>query len=440
MAGEFFIDHTLAYRTATSEGKARDIRRLPLTMQNRFKEQVERIPIPSEPTRRGGFLKALAGMGERSLLKAQLGILMAHDQVPPECVEEELECAVKLFAMLGPAVEIAFSSVRPIRYMELMARSEFDIGDFLSSMDLFVERKVVFEEVPEDRKALSEELARALTGKPPEAAERLVQIVKEQLPRLKEIGIDDPAFTEPERRYLERIAIKSILYGFQGEHIRPLVDAAYPKMDPKDFGAIGERAKLRAQKINLMNVVLAYEMMRDCGMCMLFEKGDFLGLAPFDRSFYHGHISVHVASNTLLLKRLHAKSLRLGPRIVLGSDAPNELHHELQHLFDGMIGMSEDDFVGYEYRAALAEMAFTPEPWKGAESISSRLQSLVRIQGRPESVNKTIEALTDIYRKVLIRCRNDELGDRSRELLEAAYLAKVGMDYDYIIGPFRKRE
>jgi hypothetical protein len=436
MAGEYFMDPQLAYRSATAKGKARVIRMLPEKMQDRFKELIEKIPIPNNPNAKDRFLDSLGGMADKSLRNAQMKMLKTHEVVPEDMLEEELEYALRLFSTLEPAIQFAYLSPKPLAYMEMLARSNYNVEEFMGSMNFFVDRKPAFVPLTAETLTISDELARAIIAKPPEAANNLLPLVRAQLPKLKGICLDDKNLDEKEKRYVEGMAMKAILYGFEGEHIRPMVDAEYQET----HDGMSMRAQLRAAKIAMMGMGLAFEMMVNCGIFLLFENGSCVGSTGFERSFRHGMISAYVTTGDgLLIGKLKARGVRAGPNMLMLSEDPRIVQHELQHVFDGFAGIEEEK-IGYEYRARLAEMAFTPDPGAAAEGIASALTILSRAYGKDKELDKEIIALTEVYRKVIIRAKNsDDLRWMSRKHLESAYLSAAKMSYDEILAPFAKK-
>ena len=173
----------------------------------------------------------------------------------------------------------------------------------------------------------------------------------------------------------------------------------------------------------------------------------------FGKMFKEGPIEGYVVLKPERLRTYGYEALTSAdiddPTALLASEKEHTIQHELQHMFDKIIyvesalstmedgtGQTRSNLLGMEYRARLAEMAFTHDLGLVEDSMREVRDNLAEQDSPRGEMEIRVEADRLVADKVGRWRKGAALRKVTRRLLDQAYRQAYGLTYTQIVEPF----
>jgi len=335
------------------------------------------------------------------------------------------------------ALDLCARSSVPSQYALLMARFLLDTEKFGDSVSLFGgDRKIKFENIPREMRRIAREFEKLLVDGIAKNFERLVELVagaiKEAKPS-KSLSEIRKYSEKTVQEIWEEIRIsKELIVGkfiYLEEEIARIAGLPEPPFDER----FRNRERIETARTHLPSIGL-YPF-------VIFEDKIF-GFHAIQSVFRFGDVRVFTDRYKLGLgimgdqgyaNELDAFVETTGhKRQINGAN----LQHELQHVFDTLIGINECDHRE-EYRAYSGSLVFSTadQTMKEYENIWADAQDSGKsMEGHDRAKRRIASALGNPSKWKICP---QALSKEARMIFNAAYVKAVGLTYDQIVEPFR---
>lgn len=446
---------TELYDAATRGDLGQLLRTLPKAIQRRLASSLGGMSLPAKDKHRIRFLSELADLAARLLEPSRAEAvrataLLAQRGYQEGIVRPEVGLLDQTFGLIRDVAACSLRSSKPSDYLRLLSRPGVDIERLVTTMSFFAgDRRVRLRhlDMAQRRSALDME-RHARQGSRP-ALRALLSALVDRLPAAPH---DAPPH-ESDWRILEAFDVAAWMVREPLALVALLEQDHELLIEDKSLFPLREMTDRLARAREDRNVQrYAHLFLISCGLYL--ARGG--ALLRFGRMFKEGPIEGYVVLKPERLRSYGYEAVATrhidDPTVLLASDREHTIQHELQHMFDkiiyvaGAIGAGKDEseepspnLLGMEYRARLAELAFTHD------------DELVEDAMREVRDNVALEA--DASPEMRVRTRADQLvHDKlrryrraaairpvSRRLLDQAYRQAYGLTYSQIVEPFSPR-
>lgn len=367
--------------------------RLPPELLDRLKTAFEgkRIPRSKTSMPSDGYLDSLAAICRNDRMSNALRRfdLLLKMNAPEPILESEIDIMVK---RIGDVVGAAGRAHLPSAYMMFLSRPELDTVYFTAAMEVFADRRDI-----------------SFTPVDPEGMETGSEIIRS----VKESGIEGKALSDHLRDHLPGIIAKLRKEEGQGEHLQ----------SPQEL-----------MEVSRLHGECLYELLHPYGL--YFNEVEAV-LLQFKKSFTEGGIRGYVLNDPSYLREKGYGGIAIGHDFLLASDNEGVLQHELQHIFDSLIGVRGGK-IDREVRARLGAIAFS-EKGEGNDAVSLK-ERLFYNTWRKQEGDDPVYLEAD-YEVVSLMCHG-RIGqglswrERAMHHLNRFYKFSCGLTYDQIVKPF----
>jgi len=459
------------YRAVTKSKGMQKVKPLPKEIQEKFRSKLEGIQLPKDSKQRKGCLDIVTNILDKKFqLLDEHNLLSGLSEDVSYLIEDDLY-------FIATAVGLASKSSKPLDYMCFMARP-VDYERFFSSANIFLgDRKIAFEEVPEEKKSRADKIIKLISDDSEEALRELLEITKEYV-----------TYSKLDKAYAYFIA--AFVWNDEGkvlEIFRNEASELYQKY-VEDMKMVSEITHGTAvSEIDNFEFKIrrsdAHDFFEDHGFYPYDMGEKFPKLIPISKQFRVDGLKGCVVAEPEILYRGGVDGMAKIDSMIIASDSTTLIQHELQHLFDALIFnlcIYYSKPVQDEYRAYLASIAFSENPaavyrelydtslvefMKKKTSISeplseSHYEARLKIKREIERLLIQEEAgmeataringeeiLSEKLRTTILKVAEEAYdGKISSEklrtvvlkLLNEAYKNEVGLTYDEILEPFKK--
>jgi hypothetical protein len=440
------------YDAATRGDLGQLIRQLPAAIQARFESKQRGIQLPAKEKHRLRFLNEVADLSARLLEPGRAETerawaLVARRGYGGGMARAELVAIDKTFALIQRVAATAMRSPKPSDYVRLLSRPGVDIERLVSTMGFFAGDRVVRMrrlDMEQRRVALAmERLARQGSSS---ALRGLLSYIVDRIPEpssgLRPYDSDWRvlhAFDLAAGMVSDRGALARLL---RRDHATLIKDQAFFQVDE-----MAERVgKARDDEAMQRHT---HQFLVSCGIYQL-RGGQLL---RFGKMFKEGPIEGYVVLKPERLRAYGYEALTSAhiddPTALLASEKEHTIQHELQHMFDKIIyvesalrtmedgtGETRSNLLGMEYRARLAEMAFTHDLGLVEDAMGEVRDSIAAQDGDRVEMGIRVEADRLVYERMGRTKRGAALRRLARRLLDLAYRQAYGLTYSQIVEPF----
>jgi hypothetical protein len=441
------------YTAVTRGDLGQAIRKLPVSVQRRFKARLEAISLPEKEKHRLRFLGELADLAARLFEPGRADAeratgLMRRRGYREGMVRDELGAIEKTFELIRDVALVSMRSSKPSDYVRLISRPGVDIERFVSTMWFFAgDRRIRMKSLDMEQRKVALDMERLARESTADSLRALLSIIFERLPRVfpgasqfaSDWGVlqafDIAAPMVRNTRVLTQV--------LRADHEQLIRD--------KSFFLLSEMLERigRARETDLVQKH-AHDFLIGCGI-YLTDGGKML---RFGKMFKEGPIEGYVVLKPERLRSYGYEAMTTAdiddPTALLASEKEHTLQHELQHLFDKIIyvesalrtmadgtGETRRNLLSMEYRARLAEMAFTHDLELVEDAMREVHDNLGMEEpgGGDEMLIRT-EADAMVHERMGRFMRGPALKRVARSLLDQAYRQAYGLTYSQIVEPF----
>lgn len=434
------------YKATTGCDLGQSLRRLPASIQQRLASRLLGIPLPEKEKHRLRFLSELGGLSAR-LLEPSRGeaerviALMRRKGYRDSIVGDELAILEKTFELIRDIAQVAMRSSKPSDYVRLLSRPGVDVPRFVSTMSFFAgDRSVRFKQIEMDQRKQALEMERLAREGTARSLRCLLSRVVEKLPNGQ---------YSSDWRVLQAFDIVAAMIRDQRPLARVLrADHAALIKDPSFFQL--DEMKERIDRAHDTAAVQTY------AHAFLIESGIYLTepgrMLRFGKMFKQGPIEGYVVLKPERLRSYGYEAMTSAAiddaTALLACEREHTLQHELQHVFDKIIyvesalktmedgtGETRRNLLGMEYRARLAEMAFSHDP-DLVEQAMLEIRENIDLQFAEGEMAIRVEADRAVYQRMRRLKKAAALQHVARKLLDGAYRQAYGLTYTQIVEPF----
>ncbi len=436
------------YDAVTRGDLGQILRMLPGSIQRRFKARLRGILLPERDKHRIRFLYELANLSARLLEPARgeaeraIG-LMTRRGYREGMVREELEAIEKTFALIRDIATVSMGSSKPSDYLRLVSRPGVDIDRFVRTMWFFAgDRRIRIKHLDMEQRRMALEMERLARRSSSETLRALLSQIVDRIPSPRHYASDWRvlhAFDIAAGMVRDPQVLATVL---RRDHSTLIRDKAFFQLD---------EMRERIDKAREDSVVqkLTHQFLISCGI-YLTDGGKML---RFGKMFKEGPIEGYVVLKPERLRSYGYEAMTSADiddaTALLTSEKEHTMQHELQHVFDKIIyvesalrtmndgtGETRRNLLGMEYRARLAEMAFTHDLELVEESMREVRDNVVEEELTGDEMKIRVEADRLVYDKLRRYKKGDALRRVSRRLLDQAYRQAYGLTYTQIVEPF----
>ena len=440
------------YSAATRGDLGLLVRRLPASIQTRLRAKQQGIVLPVKEKHRLRFLSELADLAARLLEPGRADAERAWGVVAKRGYGEgmarsELETIEKIFTLIRDVAAISMRSSKPADYLRLLSRPGVDIPRFVSTMSFFAgDRLVRIRRLDMEQRRVALEMERFAKDCSAVALRALLSHIVDRIPEPAHgarpydsdwrvlHAFDLAAGMVRDPRALGRL--------LRRDHGTLMKDKAFFQVDEM----VDRIAKARNDEAMQRHT---HQFLISCGI-YLAKGGHML---RFGKMFKEGPIEGYVLLKPERLRTYGYEALTSAdiddPTALLASEKEHTIQHELQHLFDKIIyvesalstmedgtGQTRSNLLGMEYRARLAEMAFTHDLDLVEDAMREVRDNLAEQDTPRDEMEIRVEADRLVADKVGRWRRGDALRRVTRRLLDQAYRQAYGLTYTQIVEPF----
>jgi hypothetical protein len=434
------------YDAVTRCDLGQNIRKLPIAVQNRLRERLQGISLPEKQKHRLRFLSELGGLSARLLEPGRgeaerITALMRRSGYRESIVCEELSALEKTFELIRDVALVAMRSSKPSDYLRLLSRPGVDVPRVVSTMWFFAgDRSIRFKQIEMDQRKEALEMERLARAGTASALRTLLSHVIEKLP--------SGQYTS-DWRVLQAFDIVASMIRDTRPLCRVLRSDHHVLIKDPSFFQLDEM-KERIDRAHETAAVqrYAHEFLIDCGI-YLAEAGKML---RFGKMFKQGPMEGYVVLKPERLRSYGYEAMTSAaiddPTALLACEREHTLQHELQHVYDKIIyvesalktmedgtGETRQNLLGMEYRARLAEMAFTHD-LELVEQAMSEVRENVDLEFTGGEMAIRVEADREVYQRMSRLKKGAALQRVARRLLDGAYRQAYGLTYTQMVEPF----
>ncbi len=412
-------------------------RKLAETIQRRFEAKLEGIQLPEDPARRKTFIECACEIFKN--LGGQFWIerseRMAELNAPDNILEGNLEILEKKLDRLREIIDICRNSSGQMDYLQFIGRFNFNIHFFLSSVGLFAEdRKPVFSDVPEEKKAVGMEMLRLIKDGSRDALNKLISILERETS-----GRDGQSTWDLDISELEA-TIAITLWKDDEE-----VWEAMAEQSPKKTSELLDFFETYGGADTIKNPEVTNMFLSEYGIYLCIDEKLNGKLLTFDKLFRKGVLNCYLINPEDVVQQTdttaemtayliaggwvsHSDILLISHEGMAADDSM--LQHKLQLLFDELVDIGGNP-LNREIRAFLAALAFS-------EETGAALQELHKLASLPPIGQNYAEATDWALDRIRHLDSAKQIKETARKLLNEEYRKACGLTYDEILEPFRK--
>jgi hypothetical protein len=180
---------------------------------------------------------------------------------------------------------------------------------------------------------------------------------------------------------------------------------------------------------------------------LLPKKGSFssglidMSLLDMSKVFQMDLNDYSEKAKELIYGLMQGNCLNLKHKVIMTSEIDYALQHELQHVFDNLIGI-DGDLREREYRAYLAGLIYSTDSLSHLMNIPSFIEKTINEQGeemfKGKYKNNYLALITimnefkDFY-ETDVEVTNEEIKNKSSFLLDKNYVKNTGMTYKKLL-------
>ena len=443
------------YAAATGGDLGQLIRKLPAPVQAPLKAKLQGIVLPAKEKHRLRFLGELGDLAARLLepvrSQAERTIgLVARRGYGPAMARSELEAIERIFTLIRDVADRAMRSSKPSDYVRLLSRPGVDIERLVSTMSFFAgDRQIRLKRLDMDQRRVALEMERFARQA---SAADLRALLSHIVGRIPEPWYG-ARYYDSDWRVLHAFDLAAGMVRDQQALCQLLRRDHGALIKDKAFFQLGEMeeriAKARGDETLRRHT---HQFLISCG---IYQTRSGLMLR-FGKMFKEGPIEGYVVLKPERLRSYGYEALTSADiddaTALLASEREHTIQHELQHMFDKIIyvesalrtmedgtGETRSNLLGMEYRARLAEMAFTHDLGLVEDALGEVRDSIAEAPARPDEMAIRVAADRLVHDK-MGRCqRGAALRRLARRLLDQAYRQAYGLTYSQIVEPFAPR-
>jgi len=440
------------YAAVTGGDLGQRIRTLPASIQARLRSKLAGTELPVRDKHRVRFLGELAGLSARLLERGRPQVeratgLLSRGGYHEGIALPELETIATILTLIRELAAIAMRSSKPPDYLRLLSRPGVDIERFVSTMSFFAnDRHVRLKALDMERRRVALQMERCARQRSTTALRALLSHIVARIPEPAQgthqynsdwrvlHAFDIAASMVRDQRALLRL--------LRRDHARLINDQSFFQLDEM-VERLAKSGDDRALQRHCHQFLVA------CGI-YLAGGGSLL---RFGKMFKEGPIEGYVLLKPDSLRSYGCEALTTAdvsdPTALLASEKEHTIQHELQHVFDKIIyvesalrtmddatGQTQSNLLGMEYRARLAEMAFTHDLGLVEEAMREVRDNLGEQQVQGYAMDIRVQADRLVYERMRRCTRGPALRRLARRLIDLAYRQAYGLTYTQIVEPF----